>query len=423
MRLKWCRTRTTSAAGVAIALALALLPASAGADPNDANDSAANDSAADVASARQPVLEAFWGGSPKADQLPWEMINSISYFFASPDGGRCSEPDARQRGDVASLEAVKRAHPGLTVLVSIGGWGAAGFSADAATADSRRTFVSSCVDRWMSAFPKGLVDGFDIDWEFPVSGGLPSIGSSPADRENLNLLLGEFRTQLERHAHAAGLSSKSATLSIDIPAGRIQDDGTGKAGAPYDAAHSYDLRTVGRLVDRFNLMTYDLCTGYSKVSCFNDPLVKRPGDPNDRYNNNVGAVDYMEAHGVPANKIVLGVPFYGRSFTVTSADNGGLYQPFTSMDFLDYKVLVGPQWAGNPDVQQGWDPVVRSPYLWNPRTMTWVSYENPRSILDRSLFAKDRRLAGMMMWEVGADDPQHSLLTAMTAPWLTGDRR
>ena len=366
----------------------------------------------------RPVLEAFWGGSPSAEQVPWEMVNTISYFFASPAGGHCSTPTAKQQSDIASLEAVKRAHPDLTVLISIGGWGAPGFSADAATADSRRTFVSSCVDRWLDAFPAGLVNGFDIDWEFPVSGGLPSIGSSPADRQNLNLLLEEFRTQLAGYAHDKHLPPQSMKLSIDIPAGRIQDDGTGTGGAPYDQAHSYDLSTVGRLVNIFNLMTYDLCTGYSKVSCFNDPLVKRPGDPNDQYNNNVGAVSYMEAHGVPAGKIVLGVPFYGRYFNVTSASNGGLYQPYTSTGTLGYTTITGSQWAGNPDFQQGWDPIVRSPYLWNPKTSTWVSYENPRSILDRSLFAKASGLAGMMMWQLGLDDAQHSLLAAMTGPWL-----
>jgi chitinase len=64
------------------------------------------------------------------------------------------------------------------------------------------------------------------------------------------------------------------------------------------------------------------------------------------------------------------------------------------------------------------DPIVRSPYLWNPKTNTWVSYENPRSILDRSQFAKASGLAGMMMWQLGLDDAQHSLLAAMTGPWL-----
>jgi chitinase len=395
-------------AGVVVAAALTIVPTYATSAPKHSHGPA-----------REPVLEAFWGGSPSADQLPWEMINTISYFFASPADGQCSRPSSGQADDIASLEAVKRAHPDLTVLISVGGWGAPGYSADAATAQSRQRFVASCIERWMEAFPAGLVNGFDVDWEFPVSGGLPSIGSSPADRQNLDLLLEEFRAQLRTYARQRHLPQRAMKLSIDIPAGRIQDDGTGTAGAPYDQAHSYDLRTVGRLVDIVNLMTYDLCTGYSTVSCYNDPLVKRPGDPNDRYNNNVGALDYMRAHGVPSDKIVLGVPFYGRYFKVTSAANGGLYQPWTSSATLDYTTIIGPDWAGNPDFQQGWDPVVQSPYLWNPTTKTWVSYENPRSILIRSEFARSHGLAGMMMWQVGLDDAQHSLLAAMAGPWLT----
>jgi chitinase len=366
----------------------------------------------------RPVLEAFWGGSPSADQIPWQYVNTISYFFASPAGGRCSTPDAKQRTDISSLAAAKKAHPGLTVLVSIGGWGAPGFGADAATAQSRQQFVASCVTNWISAFPVGLVDGFDIDWEFPVSGGLPSIGSAPADRANFTLLLSEFRAQLRQYASTHRRAERAMKLSADIPAGRRQDDGTGVAGAPYDAAHSFDLAAIGRILDIFNLMTYDLCTGYSPVSCFNDPLVKRPGDPNDKYNNNVGALEYMTAHGVPRGKIVLGVPFYGRAFTVTSTANNGLYQPYSNIQFVDYSELVGTGWLGDPAFRQGWDPVVRSPYLWNPAKKLWVSYENPRSVRDRSLFAKANRLGGMMMWELGADDTHYSLLTAMSGPWV-----
>ncbi|GAA4523765.1 glycoside hydrolase family 18 protein [Amycolatopsis samaneae] len=409
MKLTWGRARRAGIAfGAAVLTVLSLVPASASAEA---------DAAAETAARKQPVLEAFWGGSPSADQVPWEMVNTISYFFASPAGGHCDKPNDKQRNDILSLQAVKRTHPGLTVLVSIGGWAAPGFSAGAATAESRRAFVSSCVDNWVRSFPAGLVDGLDVDWEFPVYGGLPEIGSSPADKENLNHLLVEFRQQMNRYAHQVG-RRQPMKLSIDVPAGRRQDDGTGKGGAPYDQSKSFDLRTVGRLVDIFNLMTYDLCTGYATVSCFNDPLVKRPDDPNDKYNNDTGALEYMKAHGVPEHKIVLGVPFYGRSYTVTSDKNGGLYQPYTATEFLNYKDLVGPKWIGNPDFVQGWDPVVRSPYLWNAKTKTWVNFANPRSIQDRSRFARNNGLQGMMMWEIGLDDPQHSLLAAMTGPWL-----
>jgi len=74
-----------------------------------------------VPAPQKPVLEAFWGGAPTADQVPWEMLDTISYFFASPMGGHCSSPTGKQRADIESLAAVKKAHPDLTVLLSIGG--------------------------------------------------------------------------------------------------------------------------------------------------------------------------------------------------------------------------------------------------------------------------------------------------------------
>ena len=364
------------------------------------------------------VVAAYWQGSPAAASLPASMLTHIVYAFASPSGGQCNTPNSTAQSRINALAAVKAAHPGMKVLISIGGWGAAGFSADSASAASRQAFVSSCITRWVNVFGAGLVDGFDIDWEFPVYGGLPSIGASPDDRANLNLLVQEFRTQLRANATARGVDPDGVQITAAIPAGRIQDAGTGVSGAPYDQAKSFDLAALGQLLDYVNLMTYDLCTGYSLVSCFNDPMVQRAGDPNDQYNNNVGGVQYMEDHGVPANKIVLGVPFYGRYFNVTSSANGGLYQPWTASTTVNYSTLVGSQYIANTAYLKGWDPVVQSPFLWNPTTRRWVSYEDPQSITIRSSFAKNSGLAGMMMWQLGGDDSTGSLLRAMARPWL-----
>ena len=104
-------------------------------------------------------------------------------------------------------------------------------------------------------------------------------------------------------------------LTAALPAGRLQS-----AGA-YDPARSFELGELAETLDFINLMTYDMGTGFSAVSTFNAPLREDPADPLSpplrRWNNVEGAIDYYREHGVPAHKLVLGVPFYGRGFRVS----------------------------------------------------------------------------------------------------------
>ena len=96
----------------------------------------------------------------------------------------------------AALEELKRQHPQLRTLISIGGWEAGGFSDAALSADSRKRFVDSCIALFFEQH-RGSFDGVDIDWEFPVYGGPPEIAARPQDRHNMTLLAQEFRRQLD----------------------------------------------------------------------------------------------------------------------------------------------------------------------------------------------------------------------------------
>jgi chitinase len=120
---------------------------------------------------------------------------------------------------------------------------------------------------------------------------------------------------------------------------------------------------------------------------------------------------------VPAHKLVLGVPFYGRGFRVTSDTDHGLYQPYSALyeagDWRSIKaqLLVDPAW------QQHWHPVAATPWLFNPAERIFVSYEDPPSIGLRAKLAKDAGLRGVFMWELTGDDDQQSLLQAMARPF------
>lgn len=360
------------------------------------------------------VIGAYYpGGSAErypVAQIPADKLTHVFYAFARIEDGRCTA-DAKANAHFAELAELKRKHPHLRTLISIGGWSAGGFSDAALSADSRKRFVASCIQRFFADLPDSF-DGIDIDWEFPVYGGPTEITARPQDRRNMTLLAREFRRQLD----AVGKQRKHAMLlTAALPAARLESAG------PYDPARSYELAALARTLDFINLMSYDMGTVFSPVAAFNAPLREDPAQPLEpalrRGNNVEGAVEYYRRNGVPANKLVLGVPFYGRGYRVTSDANHGLYQaysaPFPVGDWrtLSTTLLKDPQW------QQYWHPIAQTPWLFNPKDKIFVSYEDPKSIGIRAQLAKDRGLRGVFMWELTADDEQRSLLEAMVRPF------
>ncbi len=367
-----------------------------------------------AAPAQSPIFGAYYpGGSAgryPVSSIPAERLTHLFYAFSTIEDGRCAiGADASK--NVAELADLKKAHPHLRTLISIGGWGAGGFSDAALTEASRRRLVDSCMALFFERHA-GSFDGVDIDWEFPVSGGPRELAHRPQDRANMTRLAQAFRTALDTYGRRAG---QPMLLTAALAAGRLQTDG------PYDPAASYDLPALARILDFINLMSYDMGTGFSAVSTFNAPLHEVPADPLApelrRWNNVAGAVQYYREHGVPADKLVLGVPFYGRGFKVTRETADGLYQAYSApADAGDWRVIKA-RYLDQPGWTRHWHPQAQSPWLYNPRENVFISYEDPRSIGLRAQFAREQGLAGVFMWELTGDDEQASLLNAMLAPW------
>ena len=360
------------------------------------------------------IIGAYYpGGSAErypVASIPADTLTHLFYAFARIEDGRCVvAPQAAAHFE--QLKALKQTHPKLRTLISIGGWEAGGFSDAALTDKSRKRFVSSCVAMFFDTY-RGSFDGVDIDWEFPVSGGPKEIAARPGDRHNMTLLAREFRRQLDARGKPRG---QAYLVTAALPVGRMQSAG------PYDPALSFELKALGETLDFINLMTYDMGTAFSSVATFNAPLHEVPDDPLPpelrRTNNVTGAVAYYRQHGVPDDKLVLGVPFYGRGFKVSSDANNGLYQPYSQPwaagDWrqIQSDLLTDAKWTRH------WHPVAQTPYLFNAAERIFVSYEDPRSIELRARWAKDNGLRGVFMWELTGDDAQASLLKAMVRPF------
>jgi len=364
--------------------------------------------------AQPPVYGAYYpGGSAErypVSHIPADRLTHLFYAFSTIEAGRCTV-GAEAPSNFAALAELKKAHPHLRTLISIGGWGAGGFSDAALTEASRKRLVDSCMALFFEKYA-GSFDGVDIDWEFPVSGGPSELAHRPQDRANMTKLAQAFRVALDARGRKRG---QPMLLTAALAAGRLQTDG------PYDPAASCDLPALAKVFDFINLMSYDMGTGFSAVSTFNAPLHEVPADPLApelrRWNNVAGAVQYYREHGVPVDKLVLGVPFYGRGFKVTGDAPDGLYQPYSApADAGDWRVIKA-RYLDQPGWTKHWQPQAQSPWLYNAAGKIFISYEDPRSIGLRAQFAREQGLAGVFMWELTGDDEQASLLNAMLAPW------
>jgi chitinase len=339
----------------------------------------------------------------QVSDIPADQLTHINVAFANVADGKCIVGDSYAdtdkafvgdswdagvlRGNFHQLEILRAAHPKLRTLISIGGWTwSANFSQAAATPESRRALSASCVD-FMTTYG---FDGIDIDWEYPVSGGLQS--GSPQDRTNYTLLLREFRTQLD----VAAVGNRHYLLTVAAPAG------------PQNIAN-LQVDEVGATVDWINLMTYDYHGGWDTTTGHNAPMARGVGDRSPRGFSVKETVNAYLKGGVPAAKLVLGIPFYGRGWQEVSATRAGLYQqgrtasigtwePEPGMfDYTDIAVTYLPK------MKRTWDPVAQVPTLYDPVRRLFITYDDPTSIAIKAEYVKAMGLGGAMIWELSGD--------------------
>jgi chitinase len=308
-------------------------------------------------------------------------------------------------GAFNQLRKLKSRYPDLKVLASIGGESATnakGFSLVSRTAESRRRFVDECVDLFIRGHlphgisAAGVFDGIDIDWEYPTD--CPE-GCVPEDKANFTLLLQEFRQRLDEQAGKDGMHYE---LTM--------------AGSPWvDDYEKYEWQKIHPLLDFINVMTYGLAPpGKTRP---NSPLYQsstETGRWSATFNTDYAVTRYLK-EGVPAEKIVMGVPFYGLGWAGVPDVNNGLFQKPAktesgswrgiSEQYRNLRNLKGFHLFRDPEMQALW--------IFNRKTGVFWSFDDPHSLSVKMDYVKQKGLGGVMLWELSGDDKNGSLLKAI----------
>ena len=333
------------------------------------------------------------GGPLDGTNIAAKKMTRINYAFFGLQDGLVTSRGANDAANLTTLVALKKINPELEVVVSVGGGGegSAGFSDMAITPEGRRRFVDSAI----AVIELYNVDGIDIDWEYPGYTHAKTTVRAE-DKQTYTLLLKELRERLDKEGARLGrhLITSSAT------------------GATTIWLEHTDMGQASKYLDSVNMMCYDWYNPVEKNTGHDSPLYTNPADPKAISIDQ--AVKMNLAAGVPAHKIVIGVPFYGRMWTGVESTNNGLFQPIpptaAPQDELSYfhiAPLVNAQ-----GYTRYWDPTSQAPYLYNAKTKTFITYNDAETELTRTKYVRDHHLGGIMFWQY-AHDPDNVLLGAI----------
>lgn len=325
-----------------------------------------------VAAPNDPRVLAYyvaWQRDYRADDIPYNQLTHINHAFLLPQAdGSLWVP----KGSPAYVEPrlIEQAHKaGVQVLAAIGGYGGSEhFSTIARDPRLRAAFA----DNIAAFLRENEYDGVDIDWEFP---------QNATDRANQTLLIKAIRDKFA----ASPQPGPNWLISMAVAASNWSGQWN-------------DYAALNELVDFYNLMTYDFHGSWSEHAGHNAPLY-RGRDP-DAELNVAAALDYMlDTRAVPAAKLNVGIPFYGRNFTSAAALYDHCLEDCVTVDAAYHEIapLIGKGWAYH------WDAASRVPYLTHDSGTGVFTYDNPLSVKLKVAYAQSRGAAGVFMWDVSAD--------------------
>ncbi len=325
-----------------------------------------------------------WAGNPDISAVA-NRITHIQYAFVNLDAnGNCVAPASNST--INYLNNLKTNYPHLKLIFSIGGWTWSDHFSDVAKdAGKRSQMVSSCLSLMRN---KGF-DGLDFDWEHPVVGGEAGNSTDPNDDNNYVTLLQEFRVAM----------NTGEELSV----------ATSAAGWVYA---NMNLGAMATHLDHINIMTYDFHGGWASFVFHHSQLYRNPLESANN-NGNQAVSDYIAA-GVPSNKIVMGVAFYGHGWqNVPDGGTNGLGQSGSNGFTRTYDQINNL--IGTNGYTRYWDDIAKVPYLYSPTANggSFIGYDDAQSICAKADYVNNNNLGGLMAWELTQNLNDDDLIAAI----------
>jgi len=329
----------------------------------------------------KPQVIAYYAGDEKSiDEFDLKGVDQIIYSFLHLKGNKLAIDDKKDSLTLLNVINKKKKYPKLKVLVSLGGWGGCETCSDIFSSKKARTEFAISTADIIESFN---ADGIDLDWEYPGISGYPGHSYKPEDRENFTDLIIQLRKYMRKGhilSFAAGASNRFFENSIE-----------------------WDK--VMPLVDNVNLMTYDFYGSGSNKTGHHTAL-----SSNEFQNRSAeSSIEALTNLGVNPKQIFIGGAFYIKTFKNVANINNGLNQnaewnrSYNQISFEDVR----------SNFNFYWDSLANSPYAYDSLNKIFATFDDHKSIKLKSQYALDKKLGGIMFWQLMNDQKRNGLLSTM----------
>lgn len=342
-----------------------------------------------------------------------DKLTHVIYAFATPNAQVCLcelldpwadvganfEHRKKVGGHFGQLIEMKKKHPHLKVLLSVGGGAHSKQLIEIARSGKSKQFVESAVgllDRYLYDFNHSghgqqkshsfeyadLFDGLDLDLEWPGM----SIEKDLVLAYHEMIVL--FSKELKKRSKITGKKSLF-TCAVQVNPRIVQ---------------ALSLGLVSKYVDWFNVMAYDFGGAKSLGVSLNAPICNQWS-----HLSIDGSINELIDSGVSPDKLVLGIPLYGHAFDKAQEKIGSSFEKTEKTVSLRYEQIKN-LYLQNLDCNQKWHEKSQTPYIYCPLDQVFVTYDDEKSIQAKVQYSKQKLLQGVVFWRLSGDDKDHSLV-------------
>lgn len=326
------------------------------------------------------------------EMLKSKLCTHIVYSFGSLDPTTLTVKEFDKWADIDNnlYQRTTSLSKDVPVLLAIGGWtDSTGdkYSRLVGEVSSRRNFIRQLI----TYLGKYGFQGIYFDWNYPRCWQSDCRKGPESDKPNFTKLIKELAAEFSKHGLILGV---------------------GISGYKEVISKAYEIEELSNAADFLMVMTYDYHGAWEKQTGHVSPLYGKPDDKYPQYNTDY-TIQLLKREGADMKKIIVGVPFYGQSFTLTEnimrlvGEGTATRGPGKPGEYTKQPGMLAYYEICDRIKNKGWRKGREASQKSGPFAMLndqWVGYEDADSVAMKAKYVIDSGLGGIAAWTVDLDD-------------------